>query len=179
MPGSQSAGRWRAGPCSAKRRWKAARPAGLWIPRCSDWNSAAIATFHARYRIFVNGRPLALRQISPDTFLSGLRYRRTNLYPSMHPGIPTQLPLQLTLVDNESGRTAAQFEMGANDMRFALWPKLSRETRGTPLSRRPQERFDVRLAAGLIPWEQSLCCRIRPSERLSRESALISCYKIG
>jgi uncharacterized protein (DUF2126 family) len=76
------------------------------------------SAFDARYRIYVSGRPLALRQVSNDTFLSGLRYRRTNLYPSMHPGIPTQLPLFLTLVDRESGRTAAQFEMGTNEMAF-------------------------------------------------------------
>ena len=76
------------------------------------------SAFDARYRIYVSGRPLALRQVSNDTFLSGLRYRRTNLYPSMHPGIPTQLPLFLTLVDSESGRAAAQFEMGTNEMTF-------------------------------------------------------------
>jgi uncharacterized protein (DUF2126 family) len=76
------------------------------------------ATFHERYRLFINGRPLALRQISTDRFLSGLRYRRTNLYPSMHPGIPTQLPLQLTLVDSESGLAAARFEMRANHLAF-------------------------------------------------------------
>jgi len=76
------------------------------------------AAFNARYRIHVSGRPLELRKVSNDTFLSGLRYRRTNLYPSMHPGIPTQLPFFLTLVDRESGRTAAQFEMGTNDIAF-------------------------------------------------------------
>ncbi len=76
------------------------------------------AAFHARYRIYVNGRPLALRKTSADTFLSGLRYRRTNLYPSMHPGIPTQLPLLLTFVDGESGLPAAQFELGTNDIAF-------------------------------------------------------------
>jgi uncharacterized protein (DUF2126 family) len=76
------------------------------------------SAFNTRYRIYVTGRPLELRQVSADTFLSGLRYRRTNLYPSMHPGIPTQLPLFLTLVDRGSGRTAAQFEMGASDIAF-------------------------------------------------------------
>jgi uncharacterized protein (DUF2126 family) len=74
--------------------------------------------FDARYQIYVSGRPLALRQVSTDTFLSGLRYRRTNLYPSMHPGIPTQLPLFLTFVDRQSGRSAAEFEMGTNEMAF-------------------------------------------------------------
>jgi uncharacterized protein (DUF2126 family) len=76
------------------------------------------AAFNARYRVYINGRPLELRKTSADTFLSGLRYRRTNLYPSMHPGIPTQLPLVLTLLDRDSGRGAAQFEMGANEIAF-------------------------------------------------------------
>jgi uncharacterized protein (DUF2126 family) len=76
------------------------------------------SAFNSRYRIYVSGRPLALRQVSTDTFLSGLRYRRTNLYPSMHPGIQPQLPLGLTLVDRESGRAAAQFEMGTIDVAF-------------------------------------------------------------
>ena len=78
----------------------------------------ADSAFNARYQIYVTGRPLELRQMSADSFLSGLRYRRTNLYPSMHPGIPTQLPLYLTLVDHESGRIAAQFEMGTSDAAF-------------------------------------------------------------
>ena len=79
---------------------------------CADF------AFNARFQIYVTGRPLELRQMSADSFLSGLRYRRTNLYPSMHPGIPTQLPLYLALVDRESGRIAAQFEMGTSDAVF-------------------------------------------------------------
>lgn len=79
---------------------------------CADF------AFNARFQIYVTGRPLELRQMSADSFLSGLRYRRTNLYPSMHPGIPTQLPLYLALVDRESGRIVAQFEMGTSDAVF-------------------------------------------------------------
>ena len=73
--------------------------------------------FHTAYRVYINGRPLDLRRTG-NAFLSGLRYRRTNLYPSMHPGISTQLPLLLTLLDRSSGRAAAQFEMNANEMAF-------------------------------------------------------------
>jgi uncharacterized protein (DUF2126 family) len=73
--------------------------------------------FHSAYRIYVNGRALELRRAG-DVFLSGLRYRRTNLYPSMHPGIPTQLPLLLTLLDRASGRPAAQFELNTSDIVF-------------------------------------------------------------
>src|SRR4029077_10873629 len=75
-------------------------------------------SFNARYRIHVNGRPLALREISNGALLVGLRYRRTNLYPSMHPGIPPQLPLAISLVDRKSGLAAAHFELGTSDKAF-------------------------------------------------------------
>lgn len=75
------------------------------------------AAFHSSYRTYVNGRPLDLRRVA-NGFLSGLRYRRTNLYPSMHPGIPTQLPLLLTLVNRAAGLAAARFEMSTNDIAF-------------------------------------------------------------
>ncbi len=82
------------------------------------------SSFNARYRIYVSGRPLALREMSAEAFLSGLRYRRTNLYPSMHPGIPNQLPLSVTLVDRESGRPMAQFEMGGSEIAFRPVAKI-------------------------------------------------------
>jgi hypothetical protein len=36
----------------------------------------------------------------------------------MHPGIPTQLPLLLTIVEHQSGRIAARFEMGQTAVAF-------------------------------------------------------------
>lgn len=74
--------------------------------------------FAARYDIHVAGRPLILREASPTTRLAGLRYRRTNLYPALHPGIPVQIPLSVSIVDRETGRIAASFEMDANDITF-------------------------------------------------------------
>ena len=76
------------------------------------------AALNERYQISINGRPLALKPISVGTWLAGLRYRRTNLYPSMHPGIPTQLPLLLTIVERQSGHIAARFEMGQTNVAF-------------------------------------------------------------
>ena len=73
--------------------------------------------FQSAYRVYINGRSLDLRRAG-DAFLSGLRYRRTNLYPSMHPGIPTQLPLLLTVLDRASGRPAAHFELNIKDVAF-------------------------------------------------------------
>lgn len=43
-------------------------------------------------RLFVNGRELGLP-------VCGLRYRRTALYPSLHPGLLPHLPLELTVTD--------------------------------------------------------------------------------
>ena len=124
----QGAGELAAALRDPRGRW--APRADSWIPPCSGWNFAAIAAFHARYRIYVNGRPLALRKMSADTFLSGLRYRRTNLYPSMHPGIPTQLPLLLTFVDGEI-RTSSPHSLRSARMtsHFALWRRGDRAAR--------------------------------------------------
>ena len=88
--------------------------------------------FHSAYRIYINGRPLELRRTG-SAYLSGLRYRRTNLYPSMHPGIPTQLPLLLTLLSQASGRPAAHFELKANEIAF----RPATSTSGVKLSGRP------------------------------------------
>ncbi|HEY5741413.1 MAG TPA: transglutaminase family protein [Terrimicrobiaceae bacterium] len=106
------------------------------------------AGFNARYRIYINGRRLDLRKASANTYLSGLRYRRTNLYPCMHPGIPTQLPLVLTIVERNSVRSAAQFEMGTDEFTFRAIPKagdlrlVERPCRG---SRKSDFTCDLRL----------------------------------
>jgi len=47
--------------------------------------------------IRVQGRALPLQRFPGDRFGIGLRYRRTALYPSLHPGILPQLPLLLSI----------------------------------------------------------------------------------
>ncbi len=49
-------------------------------------------------RVLVNGRPLHLLPF-PGGCGAGLRYRQTALYPSLHPGIPLQIPLTLHVTD--------------------------------------------------------------------------------
>lgn len=88
--------------------------------------------FQGRYRIYVSGRQLNLKETPSGEFLSGLRYRRTNLYPSLHPGIPTQLPLQITLLDRESNRVAANFMMGINEITFRESPDTPVKLGGKP-----------------------------------------------
>jgi uncharacterized protein (DUF2126 family) len=53
--------------------------------------------FAARYTIHVQGRALPLQRFPGNRTGIGLRYRRTSLYPSLHPGIPPQMPLVLVL----------------------------------------------------------------------------------
>lgn len=62
-------------------------------------------TFVDRCQIRVQGRLLRLEPRGPDPLCIGLRYRRTALYPSLHPGIAPHMPLHLTITDGarESG----------------------------------------------------------------------------
>jgi len=61
----------------------------------------ATREFAARYTIHVAGRELPLQSFPGGRRGAGLRYRRTALYPSLHPGIPPQTPLIVTLTSPE------------------------------------------------------------------------------
>lgn len=50
------------------------------------------------YALYVNGRPLPLLALGGGRVGAGVRYRRTALFPSLHPGIKPHLPLEITLV---------------------------------------------------------------------------------
>lgn len=74
------------------------------------------------YSIHIEGRLLELHEHSDSEFIAGLRYRRTNLHPSLHPGIAPQLPLHVALVDNKSGLIAARYVMNHHDKAFHPTP---------------------------------------------------------
>ena len=76
---------------------------------------AANPAFEKHFAIRFNGRPLRLRHLDRTQSLAGLRYRRTNLYPSLHPGIPPQLPLQLDIVGKGKSST---FLLEASNYKF-------------------------------------------------------------
>ena len=61
--------------------------------------------FASRCRIFVQGRELPLESFSKGKLAAGLRYRRTALYPSLHPGVPPHMPLFVTIVDGKKTHT--------------------------------------------------------------------------
>lgn len=108
---------------------------------CSD------AAFAERFEIHVAGRPLGLRETAKNVRLAGLRYRRTNLYPALHPGIPVQLPLAVTIVDRKTGRIAANFEMNPNEHSFHPSDSTPAHLGGTPCrgGRRGDLTCDLRL----------------------------------
>ncbi len=53
--------------------------------------------FATTHEIYVQGRRLPLQPFPRAQFGSGLRYRRSALYPSLHPGIPPQMPLHVLI----------------------------------------------------------------------------------
>jgi uncharacterized protein (DUF2126 family) len=75
----------------------------------------ANTAFVTRWQVRVANRPLPLKPV-PSTpggqdggsgaacqWIAGLRYRRTQLQPSLHPGIAAQMPLGLSLVEGRRG----------------------------------------------------------------------------
>lgn len=101
--------------------------------------------FAARYRILVQGRELPLQRFPGGRFGAGLRYRRTALYPSLHPGIPPQMPLILTL--KGEGKTL-NYRLEENRRHFQATPKAE----STPTSAAPCKKLN----AGLVTYDLRL-----------------------
>ncbi len=104
----------------------------------------ANAAFSADYEVRVAGRKLPLREATGGFHTAGLRFRRTNLYPSLHPGLPVQMPLE---VDFVNGDHAVGFVWEDGSPGFAstgIHP--ARAATGTCRTGRPGEwTFDLRL----------------------------------
>ena len=79
----------------------------------------ASKTFAAECQIRVQGRALPLRRFPGGLAGAGLRYRRTALYPSLHPGIPPQMPLYLTIT---RGKKTRLFKLDGSQRHFAPAP---------------------------------------------------------
>ncbi len=81
----------------------------------------ADAAFAGAYRVFVNGREL---ESGPLTGLDGgpvgcgLRYRRTALFPSLHPGIKPHLPLELTVQSRQDGKVESRYVLREDRREF-------------------------------------------------------------
>ena len=88
---------------------------------------AAPAEFAASRRLFVNGRELRLTAFGlPGTassgdgtlFGCGLRYRRTALYPSLHPGIKPHLPLEVAITGLDGRTVGSAFRLEEDTRQF-------------------------------------------------------------
>jgi uncharacterized protein (DUF2126 family)/transglutaminase-like putative cysteine protease len=73
---------------------------------------------YRNFAVYVNGRQLPFRSLSSRELVAGLRYRATALYPSLHPKIPVQLPLELTLVNRETDQPLRRFSLSAGQSAF-------------------------------------------------------------
>ena len=90
--------------------------------------------FAAKHDLFVHGRRLPLASVAPDVRLAGLRYRRSCLYPCLHPGIPIHLPLDLVVTETGSTKPIAAYRMDFDATAFrhvddAVLPRRSRPCR--------------------------------------------------
>jgi uncharacterized protein (DUF2126 family) len=103
-------------------------------------------TFAKGVRVFVQGRELKLHAQKTGPHSAGLRYRRTALYPSLHPGILPHMPLQLT-VTNKSGKPLAVFQLTDAERKFAVAEPTPIEPREPCKKLKPELlTYDLRIA---------------------------------
>ena len=116
----------------------------------------AAPVFARDHRLFVNGRELLLKRLPTAKGKAavrvgcGLRYRRTALFPSLHPGILPQLPLEIAVTDLNGGRMVSAHRLTEQDRQFQ--PVKLREITRRPDLKRPAVKsgpalltYDLRL----------------------------------
>ena len=94
--------------------------------------------FFESHEIRINNRPLELKAHAGSLFIAGLRYRRTNLYPSLHPGLPPQVPLEVALISPTSSR---RYVIGPKDSAFHAAGSARAVPAGKPC--KPGQRGDL------------------------------------
>jgi uncharacterized protein (DUF2126 family) len=77
------------------------------------------AQFYREQQVFVNGRELPFRSLSARELIVGLRYRSSALYPSLHPQLPIQTPLIVTICSRDTEKVTTQFILSKNQDRCA------------------------------------------------------------
>jgi len=100
--------------------------------------------FVKNLKVHINGRSLVFKDFGNDQWIAGLRYRRTNLYPSLHPGLPPQTPLQLDVIGN---KTKASFALDNTRYQFSEGSGLGLRPEAKPCKtgRKGDWTFDLRL----------------------------------
>jgi uncharacterized protein (DUF2126 family)/transglutaminase-like putative cysteine protease len=82
----------------------------------------ATSDFQQQHAIYVNEREIPLRSLSPKEWIAGLRYRKSALYPSLHPQIAGQLPLSLWLLNRETDKIEKKYTLPADRTEFVEEP---------------------------------------------------------
>jgi hypothetical protein len=65
---------------------------------------------------------LPFRSFSPKESIAGLRYRKSALYPSLHPLIGIQLPLSIVLIERENDQIHKLFKLHPDAAAFVEEP---------------------------------------------------------
>lgn len=78
--------------------------------------------FADTHDVYVAGRRLKPLGKAAGMLVSGLRYRRSCLYPCMHPGIPPHLPLEVVITDKKSTTPVRVFQMAVGATKFRSTP---------------------------------------------------------
>jgi uncharacterized protein (DUF2126 family)/transglutaminase-like putative cysteine protease len=109
---------------------------------------------YRNFSVYINGRELPFRSLSPRELVAGLRYRATALYPSLHPKIPVQLPLELTLVSRETDQPIHRFSLDPGQSAFSEQP-MGEFVRKAPLEPGVPEQMtcDLRIEESLFREE--------------------------
>lgn len=95
--------------------------------------------------VYAQGRELPLSSsLAPATLGAGLRYRRTALYPCLHPGIPIMLPLFVVI--ESKGKTEA-WRLDAHSRKFVECPASEAPPTAKPCHKLREDllTFDLRL----------------------------------
>lgn len=98
--------------------------------------------FVRRHKLRVNGRALPMRPWRDGLYLAGLRYRASAWHPSLHPGMPVQLPLICEIEGKDRRRGFLLRDPGAK-----FRPSAAKPVRGEPCRRANPGHFccDLRL----------------------------------
>ncbi len=99
----------------------------------------ATEAFAENHRVFVQGRELKLGRYPGAEYGAGLRYRRSALYPSLHPGIAPHIPLIVTITDRQR-KPAETYRLLQDRRRFE-----PSDDSAIPLTRTPCRKLDPEL----------------------------------
>ncbi len=103
-------------------------------------------TFTERYRIHVQGRELPLSEYTGEQLGAGLRYRRSALYPSLHPGVAPHIPL-FAVITGHDGRPVGAYRLEGNRRVFEAASNEDLPKIGNPCRKLRSEliTYDLRL----------------------------------